>query len=124
MNSDDSNINQDESEDGEENYEELDDATREAMERHSKFLRKLARGGPWMYRWSSPIGEFQIQLMPSFSGRVVWNLQIDYREIGTYKDYIDAMLAVCNQTTGWSKWDTYSAGPILPKNSKDWREVY
>lgn len=43
--------------------------------------------------------------------------------LGAYPDYIDAMLAVCNRKTGWSKWDEHPESLNVPMKSSDWEEM-
>jgi hypothetical protein len=92
-------------------------------------MRRLSKGGPWLYLWNSPIGEFQVCVGASTSGSTVWRLGVRQSlkgpliSLGTYPDYTDAMLAVCNRKTGWLKWDQHPELIELPMNSSDWDEI-
>ena len=93
---------------------------------------KLANGRPWLYRWESPVGEFQIRAVEGRDVKVVWELRVQGEnsrgefidtELSAYTDPTEAMLAVCEKTTGFFRWDSYSGPADLPLNSSDWEEV-
>jgi hypothetical protein len=119
-----SELENDDEDAGEDSFHGQDDLARAIHK-----MRMLSRGGPWIYSWDSPVGRFQICLGIDDSDGAVWRLEVretfagTLKVLGTYPDYIDAMLAVCNRKTGWLKWDHHPDLKNLPKDSADWEEL-
>lgn len=85
-------------------------------------LKRRDRRDPRHFAWHSPVGIFEVLEWYFDDGKPPWGLWLNAKELGRFKDHIDAMLAVIRKKTGDVKWDWHVGPEQPPENERDWRD--